>query len=52
MKLISEALINDLQVLIDNAVHLRHTWSQVAEIKKALMELRDEEVEDTEGSEE
>lgn len=41
MKVIPDALISDIQVLIDNAIHLRHTWSQVAAIKKALMELKD-----------
>lgn len=41
MKLISDDLVNDLQVLIDNAIHLRHTWAQVAQVKRALAELED-----------
>ena len=41
MKIIPETLIDDLQVLIDNAIHLRHTWAQVAEVKRALVDLED-----------
>ena len=41
MKLIPDDLVNNLQVLIDHAVHSRHTWAQVAEVKRALMELKD-----------
>ena len=43
MKLISDGLINDVQVLIDNAIHLRNSWSQVAEVKRALQGLEDAE---------
>lgn len=41
MKLISEDLVNDIQVVIDNAIHSKHTWAQIAEVKRALMGLKD-----------
>ena len=41
MKLIPESLVADLQMIINNAIHSRHTWAQVAEIKRMLIALKD-----------
>ena len=41
MKLISEDLVQNIQILLNVGKHPDHTWAQVAEVKQALIGLKD-----------